>query len=184
VELAASYTGESGIGLGSERPEGGVRQAAALKRVQARKAVLITSKDGESGSGERGDFDIKANTVTLIGNVVLMQGGNTATGPKAVIDLSTGKSQIVPDAITATGQDHGTEPAAPRASGTGASRPSLLFYPSQVKDKDKAKQKGSSGETKRENKDATGAAKERAGGDATRASSWSADTRSGFGAND
>ena len=174
AELIANYTGESGLGLGSQGKEGSARQAMQLKAVRARHTVLIASKDGQSGKGEWAEFDVLSNIVTLVGNVVLTQGGNTVTGPRAVMNLNTGQSQIVPDA-----RGSGTEAAGsaePGAAASGGSRPSLLLYPNQAKDKEKAKRKGGDSEPKRDGKEAAEPAGRGAGGAATRTSGWTTET--------
>jgi lipopolysaccharide transport protein LptA len=174
AELTATYIGDSGIGLGWQTAEGSAKQAVKLEHIRARNTVFITSKDGQTGRGESAEFDVKTNIVTLVGNVVLTEGGNTATGPRAVMDLNTGKSQIVPDTADSTGSDEAGRSAAPRASASGG-RPSLLIYPGQTKDKEKAKRKEGEGEPKRDGKDTTEPTAKGAGSAATRTSGWIAE---------
>ena len=50
---------------------------------------------GQQGaSGDNGLFDVKANTLTMIGNVVVTQGQNVLNGDKMVIDLTTGVTKV------------------------------------------------------------------------------------------
>ena len=165
-ELIAVYTGESGLGLGSQS-QGARAGGMQLKTVRARHAVLIRSKDGQSGKGQSAEFDVKANIVTLVGNVVLTQGGNTVTGPRAVMNLNTGESQIVPDAVHAS-EANGSA-AEPKH---GGGRPSLLLYPNQAKDKDKAKRGGAAEPA------------QKGTGSAARTSGWTADTAPAGNGND
>jgi lipopolysaccharide transport protein LptA len=172
AELIAGYTGDSGLAAGLQGQQGSGRQAMQLKTLRARNSVVIATKDGQSGKGDWADFDVKANLVTLVGNVVLTQGGNTVTGPRAVMNLETGEAQIIPDAASATS---GTGAAGSAAAGSPASaggRPSLLIYPNQLKDKEKAKPKGSESEPKRDGKEAGDPPRKSVGGSATRTSGW------------
>jgi lipopolysaccharide transport protein LptA len=171
AELVARYTGDSGLAAGLQGQQASGRQAMQLETVRARNSVLMTSKDGQSAKGDWADFDVKANLVTLVGNVVLTQGGNTVTGPRAVMNLTTGEAQIVPDAVSATTGDAATGSAA-----SGGGRPKLLLYPNQLKDKEKAKPKGSESGPKRDGKDTSDSLRRSAGAAATRTSGWSAET--------
>lgn len=64
-----------------------------IKRLEARGAVVVTQKD-QTATGELGVFDMKTNTVTLTGNVVMTQGQNVLRGDKLVVDLTSGVSRV------------------------------------------------------------------------------------------
>jgi lipopolysaccharide export system protein LptA len=65
-----------------------------IKRLEARGGVVVTQKD-QTATGELGIFDMKANTVTLTGNpVVMTQGQNVLRGGKLVVDLTSGVSRV------------------------------------------------------------------------------------------
>jgi len=65
-----------------------------IKRLEARGSVVVTQKD-QTATGELGIFDMKANTVTLTGNPVIMtQGQNVLRGGKLVVDLTSGVSRV------------------------------------------------------------------------------------------
>lgn len=64
-----------------------------IKRLEAKGGVLVTQKD-QTATGDSGVFDMKANTVTLIGKVVVTQEQNVLRGEKLVVDLTTGVSRI------------------------------------------------------------------------------------------
>jgi len=91
-ELIAHYTGSAAasVGPGAPRGESPPKSATQLTRVQARGKVAVTSANDQSATGDQADFDIKTNTVVVIGNVTMRQGRNVTHGPKAVIDLTTG----------------------------------------------------------------------------------------------
>jgi lipopolysaccharide export system protein LptA len=64
-----------------------------IRRVEAKGGVVVTQKD-QVASGENGLFDTSANTVTLMGNVVVTQGQNVLRGDKLVVNLTTGVSHV------------------------------------------------------------------------------------------
>ena len=64
-----------------------------IKRLEARGGVVVTQKT-ETASGNLGVFDLKSNTVTLTGNVVMTQGKNVLRGEKLVVNLVTGVSRV------------------------------------------------------------------------------------------
>ena len=51
--------------------------------------MVVTQKD-QTATGDLGLFDMKTNTVTLTGNVVMTQGQNVLRGERLVVDLTSG----------------------------------------------------------------------------------------------
>ncbi len=65
-----------------------------IKRLEAHGGVVVTQKE-QTATGDLGIFDMKANTVTLTGNpVVMTQGQNVLRGEKLVVDLTSGVSRV------------------------------------------------------------------------------------------
>ena len=64
-----------------------------IKRLEARGDVVVTQKK-ETATGNIGIFDMKTNTVTLSGNVVMTQGKNILRGERLVVNLTTGVSRV------------------------------------------------------------------------------------------
>ena len=65
-----------------------------IKRLEAHGGVVVTQKE-QTATGDLGVFDMKANTVTLTGNpVVMTQGQNVLRGEKLVVDLTSGISRV------------------------------------------------------------------------------------------
>ncbi len=64
-----------------------------IKRLEARGGVVVTQKE-QTATGETGVFDMKANTVTLTGDVVMTQGQNVLRGDRLVVDLTSGVSRV------------------------------------------------------------------------------------------
>ena len=50
--------------------------------------------EGSDRDRRRALFDMKSNTVTLLGNVLVSQGPNVMRGEKLVVDLTTGVSRV------------------------------------------------------------------------------------------
>ena len=70
-----------------------------IKRLEAKGNVVVTQKDqatqkDQTATGDNGVFDMKTNTATLTGNVVVIQGDSVIRGEKMVIDMTTGVSRI------------------------------------------------------------------------------------------
>jgi lipopolysaccharide export system protein LptA len=64
-----------------------------IKRLEARGGVVVTQKQ-QTATGQTGVFDMKTNTVTLTGNVVMTQGQNVLRGDRLVVNLTTGVSRV------------------------------------------------------------------------------------------
>jgi lipopolysaccharide export system protein LptA len=71
----------------------GSQQNQQIKRVEAKGNVIVVQKD-QTATGESGIFDMRANTVTLLGNVVISQGQNVVKGDTLTVDMTTGVSRI------------------------------------------------------------------------------------------
>lgn len=79
---------KSGGGVASP---GGSKQQ--IKRMEAKGNVIVTQKD-QTATGDNGLFDVKSNSVTLIGNVVVTQGQNVLNGERMTVDLKTGLTRV------------------------------------------------------------------------------------------
>lgn len=69
---------------------GGSRQ---ISKLQAKGGVTVLQKD-QTVTGGEALFDMKTNTVTLTGNVVLTQGENILRGDRLTVDLNSGVSRV------------------------------------------------------------------------------------------
>jgi lipopolysaccharide export system protein LptA len=65
----------------------------SIRRLEAKGNVIVTQKD-QRATGENGVFDMKANTVTLLGGVVISQGPQVIEGDRLVVNLTTGVSRV------------------------------------------------------------------------------------------
>jgi lipopolysaccharide export system protein LptA len=64
-----------------------------IKRLEARGGVMVKQKE-QTATGDLGVFDMKTNTVTLTGNVMMTQGKNVLRGDRLVVDLTSGVSRV------------------------------------------------------------------------------------------
>jgi len=83
--------GKKGSTLPAADPGPGGQQR--IKRLEARGGVVVTQKQ-ETATGDLGIFDMKTNTVTLTGNVVMTQGKNILRGDRLVVNLTSGVSRV------------------------------------------------------------------------------------------
>jgi lipopolysaccharide export system protein LptA len=76
------------------KPTPGMPQGAqSIRRIEARGGVTVITKD-QNATGELGIFDMKTNTITLSGNVIVSQGPNVMHGERVVVDMTTGISRV------------------------------------------------------------------------------------------
>jgi LPS export ABC transporter protein LptC len=148
VELIAFYSGQSGLGLGAGAASD--KTPAQLQRIEAKQKVLITSKDGQTATGDWAIFDVKANTVLLGGRVVVTRGKDVAEGPRLKIDLTTGmyRFEVETETPAAAAAAVSAKPAASENGKTAADtdlskracppgKQCLLYYPNDTKDRAK-----------------------------------------------
>src|SRR6202158_670713 len=84
-------TADKSKSLKADSPGPGGQQR--IKRLEARGGVVVTQKE-QTATGETGVFDMKTNTVTLNGKVVMTQGQNVLRGDRLVVDLTSGVSRV------------------------------------------------------------------------------------------
>lgn len=84
----------------TDAPKGTIKAAqpgpdgsSQIRRLEAIGDVFVTQKD-QKATGDKGVFDMKTNTITLMGNVVVSQGQNVLQGERLVVDRATGLSRM------------------------------------------------------------------------------------------
>ena len=90
---SAAPAQKKGAAKNAQKSGGGIGGGQQIKRAEAKGDVLVTQKD-QTAKGEFGVFDVKSNTVTLTGNVVVTQGANVLRGERMVVNLTTGVSTV------------------------------------------------------------------------------------------
>jgi lipopolysaccharide export system protein LptA len=90
--LVVFYEEEPGKpGLPAAEP--GPRGQQQIRRMEAKGGVVVTQKE-QTATGDLGEFEMRANTVTLTGNVVVTKSENVMRGQKLVVNLTTGVSRM------------------------------------------------------------------------------------------
>jgi lipopolysaccharide export system protein LptA len=91
-----------------------------IRRMEAKGSVVVNQKD-QTVTGDLADFDMRANTLTLTGNVVVTKGQDVLRGQKLFVNLTDGVSRMesgggrVEGLIQSTGanREKGLAPARP-----------------------------------------------------------------------
>jgi len=65
-----------------------------IKFIKALGKVYVTSKEDQNATGNEAYFDVKAQKITMTGDVTLVQKGNIIKGEKLAIDLETGRAIV------------------------------------------------------------------------------------------
>jgi lipopolysaccharide export system protein LptA len=85
-----SKAGAKGTVKAAQPGPGGSSQ---IKRLEANGSVVVTQKE-QTATGNKGIFDMRSNSVTLLGNVVISQCQNILRGERLTVDLTTGVSRV------------------------------------------------------------------------------------------
>jgi LPS export ABC transporter protein LptC/lipopolysaccharide transport protein LptA len=146
AELSAFYKGEAGlVDAADPAAQKNAGNKTELTRIEARRDVHVTSKDGQTATGDWADFDTKTNRITMGGNVVLSKGKSMVRGTRLVIDMTTGESKIdtAPQNTSANPSGGGWVTKAPaEPAGESKGRASAVFFPEELKkDEEAAKEK-------------------------------------------
>jgi len=79
---------------GTKSTQPGPSGQQQIRRMEAKGSVIVTQKE-QVATGDNGEFDMRSNTVTLIGNVVVTKGEDVVKGQRLVVDLTTGVSRVL-----------------------------------------------------------------------------------------
>jgi lipopolysaccharide export system protein LptA len=104
--LTVHYDEDAG-GKGLKAADPGPAGQQQIRRIEAKGGVIVTQKD-QIAQGDTGIFDMRANTVTLVGNVMVTRAQDVVRGRRLVVDLTTGTSKI--DGAEALFQQGGRTP--------------------------------------------------------------------------
>jgi LPS export ABC transporter protein LptC len=147
-EMIAVYTGAAGIAdVATTNPAAAKAPAAQISRIHAKQKVNVTTKDGRTVDGDWADVDMKANTVTVGGDVHLKQGDSVVRGTRLLIDMVTGQSKIDASGLARDAPSNAPEGWQADSAGSDGivvkgGRPSLTTYPFKLKEEN-AKKKAS-----------------------------------------
>jgi lipopolysaccharide export system protein LptA len=91
--LIVSYLSSSSP-AGTPRPaQPGPAANSQISKLEAIGNVVVIQKD-QTATGDNGVYDMRTKIVTLTGNVVVKQGANVMRGDKMVVDLNSGVSRV------------------------------------------------------------------------------------------
>jgi lipopolysaccharide export system protein LptA len=100
---------------------GGDRQ---IRRIEAKGNVVVVQKD-QNATGDAATFNMRENTVTLVGNVVVTRGADVLRGQRLVVDLTSGVSKMDGgrvDGIFQSGPRNPPDPRNPAEKGNPAEK--------------------------------------------------------------
>jgi lipopolysaccharide export system protein LptA len=83
--------GSAKTGLAAAQP--GPGGGGQIRRMEASGGVVVNQKE-QVATGDRGEFDMRTNTVTLIGNVVVTKGQDVLKGQRLIVNLASGVSRM------------------------------------------------------------------------------------------
>jgi lipopolysaccharide export system protein LptA len=75
---------------GAKSSDSGSKQ---IRRIEAKGGVTVTQKE-QNASGDSASFDMRANTVTLLGNVIVTRGTDVLRGHRLLVDLGSGLTKM------------------------------------------------------------------------------------------
>lgn len=115
-QLVVFYEEETGT---SPRPvktadpgPGGDRQ---IRRIEAKGNVVVVQKD-QNATGDAATFNMRENTVTLVGNVVVTRGTDVLRGQRLVVDLTSGVSKMDQGRVEGLFKSGSQSPPDPRSA--------------------------------------------------------------------
>jgi lipopolysaccharide export system protein LptA len=90
--LVIYYDEEPGVKV-AKAGEGGPAAGKQIRKIDAKGGVTVTQKE-QTAIGDNAVFDMRANVVTLTGNVVVTRGSDVLRGQRLVVDLATGVTRM------------------------------------------------------------------------------------------
>ena len=91
--LVVFYEEDTGKKDALKAAEPGPSGQRAISRIEAKGGVVVVQKD-QHAQGDTAFFNMKENTVTLVGNVIVMRGQDVLRGHRLVVDLTSGVSKM------------------------------------------------------------------------------------------
>jgi lipopolysaccharide export system protein LptA len=142
-ELKVYYDQDEGKAGAKANPKAGTMKAAkpgpggrqSIRKLEALGGVIVTTKD-QTATGAKGVFEMKTNTVTLSGGVVIAQGKNVLRGERLVVDLTTNFAKVEAGSgrvqgVFSTSKDDGKDDSKDEKSGQDQ-KPSVKRKPTAL----------------------------------------------------
>jgi len=168
-EMTAHYSGETGLAaasqpLSKDKSKAAGASGSELRRIEARRGVVVTGSDSQQATGEWATFDVKANTIVMGGNVTVTQGKQVVRAPagmRLLIDLGTGVTRFEAEpgmaakagpkvsgafaTSVAPGAHNSGVAGCPPGAVCKSGRLEAIFYPNQIQEKAGQKAEAGSG---------------------------------------
>lgn len=93
----------------------------SIRLIEAEGNVFLSSPT-EMAQGDKGVYNVDADTIELIGSVVLTRGDNVIRGDRLYMNLSTGQSKVVSDTVASGGQGRVKALFVPKSGSTESSQ--------------------------------------------------------------
>ncbi len=90
--LAVFYEEQKGKSAPKATPDTD-RGSQQIRRMECRGSVVLTQKE-QRAVGERADFDVPNNILTLTGKVVVTRGEDVMRGHRLIVNMATGVAQV------------------------------------------------------------------------------------------
>jgi len=90
--LVVSYDSETDTRM-ANTAAAGPGDDQQIRLIEAKGDVVVVQKD-QNATGDAATFNMRENTVMLIGNVVVTRGTNVLRGQRLVVDLTSGVSKM------------------------------------------------------------------------------------------
>jgi lipopolysaccharide export system protein LptA len=97
--LIVHYDTDSKSSGGMKTAQPGPGGNSSIKKLEALGGVFVTQKD-QTATGDKGLFDMKSNSITLSGNVLITQNQNVLKGERLVVDMTTGAARVEGGRVT------------------------------------------------------------------------------------
>src|SRR5205809_3706701 len=88
-----------------------------IRRIEAKGNVVVVQKD-QNATGDSATFNMRENTVTLVGNVVVTRGADVLRGQRLTVDLTSGVSKMDGGRVDGIFQAGPRNPPDPRSGAT------------------------------------------------------------------
>jgi len=92
-KMLSVFYDDDGAGHGMKAAEPGPGGQRQIRRIEAKGGVVVVQKD-QNATGDTATFNMRENTVTLNGNVVVTRGQDVLRGQRLVVDLNSGVSKM------------------------------------------------------------------------------------------
>jgi len=92
-QLVVFYEEETGTPRTVKAADPGPGGDRQIRRIEAKGNVVVVQKD-QNATGDAATFNMRENTATLVGNVVVTRGTDVLRGQRLVVDLTSGVSKM------------------------------------------------------------------------------------------